>query len=233
MYSWIKSQWKSKTDFSFSFFFFFLLGCQTLPFSASDPLTAFFFVCKFSIRQCRFLFCPILPSFHLLPCRCSVCSWRRWWTSSRSIKKTCRTGCLYCWRSCWKKWVPICLGPYKQKFRRHLMSQGNELLKHSENQINKNNPNSSRFICFCIAYCEILELRRPNSRSWNNSLMCLFYRESFPNDLQFSILMRFTVDQTQTPSLKVRIFWLSVQKEIFVDRHLLVLIIEFRLLVLF
>uniref|UniRef100_A0A8C0C320 Cytoplasmic linker associated protein 2 n=1 Tax=Buteo japonicus TaxID=224669 RepID=A0A8C0C320_9AVES len=31
-------------------------------------------------------------------------------------------------------------------------------------------------------------------------------RESFPNDLQFSILMRFTVDQTQTPSLKVRIF---------------------------
>ncbi|NXW10098.1 CLAP2 protein, partial [Fregetta grallaria] len=30
-------------------------------------------------------------------------------------------------------------------------------------------------------------------------------RESFPNDLQFSILMRFTVDQTQTPSLKVRI----------------------------
>ncbi|XP_071417602.1 CLIP-associating protein 2 isoform X32 [Pithys albifrons albifrons] len=27
-------------------------------------------------------------------------------------------------------------------------------------------------------------------------------RESFPNDLQFSILMRFTVDQTQTPSLK-------------------------------
>lgn len=111
------------------------------------------------------------------------------------------------------------------------MSQGNELLKHSENQINKNNPNSSRFICFCIAYYEILELRRPNSRSWNNSLMCLFYRESFPNDLQFSILMRFTVDQTQTPSLKVRIFWLSVQKEIFIDRHLLVLIIEFRLLV--
>nr|XP_020834221.1 CLIP-associating protein 2 isoform X20 [Phascolarctos cinereus] len=27
-------------------------------------------------------------------------------------------------------------------------------------------------------------------------------RESFPNDLQFNILMRFTVDQTQTPSLK-------------------------------
>ncbi|KAM6339035.1 CLIP-associating protein 2 isoform 7-T7 [Podargus strigoides] len=30
-------------------------------------------------------------------------------------------------------------------------------------------------------------------------------RESFPNDLQFSILMRFTVDQTQTPSLKVKV----------------------------
>lgn len=29
------------------------------------------------------------------------------------------------------------------------------------------------------------------------------YRESFPNDLQFTILMRFTVDQTQTPNLKV------------------------------
>uniref|UniRef100_A0A8B9KYK0 Cytoplasmic linker associated protein 2 n=1 Tax=Astyanax mexicanus TaxID=7994 RepID=A0A8B9KYK0_ASTMX len=28
-------------------------------------------------------------------------------------------------------------------------------------------------------------------------------RESFPNDLQFTILMRFTVDQTQTPNLKV------------------------------
>ncbi|MBN3325941.1 CLAP2 protein, partial [Atractosteus spatula] len=28
-------------------------------------------------------------------------------------------------------------------------------------------------------------------------------RESFPNDLQFNILMRFTVDQTQTPNLKV------------------------------
>lgn len=30
------------------------------------------------------------------------------------------------------------------------------------------------------------------------------FRESFPNDLQFNILMRFTVDQTQTPSLKVK-----------------------------
>ncbi|XP_074756856.1 CLIP-associating protein 2 isoform X36 [Athene noctua] len=30
-------------------------------------------------------------------------------------------------------------------------------------------------------------------------------RECFPNDLQFSILMRFTVDQTQTPSLKVKV----------------------------
>ncbi|XP_036371627.1 CLIP-associating protein 2 isoform X6 [Megalops cyprinoides] len=29
-------------------------------------------------------------------------------------------------------------------------------------------------------------------------------RESFPNDLQFAILMRFTVDQTQTPNLKVK-----------------------------
>uniref|UniRef100_A0AAY4DWB8 TOG domain-containing protein n=1 Tax=Denticeps clupeoides TaxID=299321 RepID=A0AAY4DWB8_9TELE len=30
-------------------------------------------------------------------------------------------------------------------------------------------------------------------------------RESFPNDLQFSILMRFTVDQTQTPNFKVKV----------------------------
>ncbi|XP_053266224.1 CLIP-associating protein 2 isoform X37 [Podarcis raffonei] len=30
-------------------------------------------------------------------------------------------------------------------------------------------------------------------------------RESFPNELQFNILMRFTVDQTQTPSLKVKV----------------------------
>ncbi|XP_042188150.1 CLIP-associating protein 2 isoform X15 [Callorhinchus milii] len=30
-------------------------------------------------------------------------------------------------------------------------------------------------------------------------------RDSFPNDLQFSILMRFTVDQTQTPNLKVKV----------------------------
>ncbi|XP_048367055.1 CLIP-associating protein 2 isoform X24 [Sphaerodactylus townsendi] len=46
-------------------------------------------------------------------------------------------------------------------------------------------------------------------------------RESFPNDLQFNILMRFTVDQTQTPSLKtvkpalqdqLRSFWSSKVK---------------------
>ncbi|XP_066546926.1 CLIP-associating protein 2 isoform X29 [Amia ocellicauda] len=30
-------------------------------------------------------------------------------------------------------------------------------------------------------------------------------RESFPHDLQFNILMRFTVDQTQTPNLKVKV----------------------------
>ncbi|KAM9384342.1 CLIP-associating protein 2 isoform 5-T5 [Pholidichthys leucotaenia] len=30
-------------------------------------------------------------------------------------------------------------------------------------------------------------------------------RESFPNDLQFNTLMRFTVDQTQTPNLKVKV----------------------------
>ncbi|XP_057683938.1 CLIP-associating protein 2 isoform X8 [Corythoichthys intestinalis] len=30
-------------------------------------------------------------------------------------------------------------------------------------------------------------------------------REAFPNDLQFTILMRFTVDQTQTPNLKVKV----------------------------
>ncbi|XP_053266191.1 CLIP-associating protein 2 isoform X7 [Podarcis raffonei] len=46
-------------------------------------------------------------------------------------------------------------------------------------------------------------------------------RESFPNELQFNILMRFTVDQTQTPSLKtvkpalqdqLRSFWSSKVK---------------------
>uniref|UniRef100_A0A671NWB8 CLIP-associating protein 2-like n=1 Tax=Sinocyclocheilus anshuiensis TaxID=1608454 RepID=A0A671NWB8_9TELE len=35
-------------------------------------------------------------------------------------------------------------------------------------------------------------------------------RESFPNDLQFTILMRFTVDQTQTPNLKVSAFLVKV-----------------------
>lgn len=39
--------------------------------------------------------------------------------------------------------------------------------------------------------------------------LCSFFRESFPNDLQFNILMRFTVDQTQTPSLKVKILFFS------------------------
>lgn len=33
--------------------------------------------------------------------------------------------------------------------------------------------------------------------------MFLFVRESFPFDQQFNILMRFIVDQTQTPNLKV------------------------------
>lgn len=32
----------------------------------------------------------------------------------------------------------------------------------------------------------------------------LFIRESFPFDQQFNILMRFIVDQTQTPNLKVK-----------------------------
>ena len=32
---------------------------------------------------------------------------------------------------------------------------------------------------------------------------CLFFRDSFPYDLQFSILTRFITDQTQTPNLKV------------------------------
>uniref|UniRef100_A0A671QS25 CLIP-associating protein 2 n=1 Tax=Sinocyclocheilus anshuiensis TaxID=1608454 RepID=A0A671QS25_9TELE len=36
-------------------------------------------------------------------------------------------------------------------------------------------------------------------------------RESFPNDLQFTILMRFTVDQTQTPNLKVSKCFLSTK----------------------
>uniref|UniRef100_A0A2I2ZKR1 Cytoplasmic linker associated protein 2 n=1 Tax=Gorilla gorilla gorilla TaxID=9595 RepID=A0A2I2ZKR1_GORGO len=40
-------------------------------------------------------------------------------------------------------------------------------------------------------------------------------RESFPNDLQFNILMRFTVDQTQTPSLKI-----NIQKSINVIDHI-------------
>ncbi len=32
----------------------------------------------------------------------------------------------------------------------------------------------------------------------------IFGRESFPFDQQFNILMRFIVDQTQTPNLKVK-----------------------------
>lgn len=59
-----------------------------------------------------------------------------------------------------------------------------------------------------------------------HNFICLFYRESFPNDLQFSILMRFTVDQTQTPSLKVRIFRLELQTKIFIGRYFLVVILE-------
>lgn len=39
---------------------------------------------------------------------------------------------------------------------------------------------------------------------WKSVFLFFYiYRESFPNDLQFTILMRFTVDQTQTPNLKV------------------------------
>uniref|UniRef100_A0A8C3A5S6 Cytoplasmic linker associated protein 2 n=1 Tax=Cyclopterus lumpus TaxID=8103 RepID=A0A8C3A5S6_CYCLU len=37
-------------------------------------------------------------------------------------------------------------------------------------------------------------------------------RESFPNDLQFTILMRFTVDQTQTPNLKVNYMFIYIVK---------------------
>lgn len=42
-------------------------------------------------------------------------------------------------------------------------------------------------------------LRFPDLNSWS-----LFVRESFPFDQQFNILMRFIVDQTQTPNLKVK-----------------------------
>lgn len=47
-------------------------------------------------------------------------------------------------------------------------------------------------MCFCV--------------HWKFNVDFSFFlsdRESFPNDLQFTILMRFTVDQTQTPNLKV------------------------------
>lgn len=40
--------------------------------------------------------------------------------------------------------------------------------------------------------------------------LCI-YRESFPNDLQFTILMRFTVDQTQTPNLKVKCWCVRIR----------------------
>lgn len=39
-------------------------------------------------------------------------------------------------------------------------------------------------------------------------------RESFPNDLQFTILMRFTVDQTQTPNLKVKCLCVRIRVQV-------------------
>lgn len=69
-----------------------------------------------------------------------------------------------------------------------------------EVRYNTINTNKTGRMCFLL---EVLKL----------GLICLLYRESFPNDLQFSILMRFTVDQTQTPSLKVSILRLAVQAE--------------------
>lgn len=58
-------------------------------------------------------------------------------------------------------------------------------------------------------------------------LISLFCRESFPNDLQFSILMRFTVDQTQTPSLKVRIYKSKLQMKYLLIEICFVLLFEF------
>lgn len=40
---------------------------------------------------------------------------------------------------------------------------------------------------------------------YTNTFFYFTYRESFPFDQQFNILMRFIVDQTQTPNLKVGI----------------------------
>ena len=50
-------------------------------------------------------------------------------------------------------------------------------------------------------------------RNLSFKILSSFYkpRDSFPFDQQFNILMRFIVDQTQTPNLKVSNFVIIVQ----------------------
>ena len=62
---------------------------------------------------------------HRVTClRCSACSWRLLWTSSRSTGRTCRTGSSSCSLSCWRRWGQICWAPSRPKSRRPWISQG-------------------------------------------------------------------------------------------------------------
>uniref|UniRef100_A0A4X2LSW3 Cytoplasmic linker associated protein 2 n=1 Tax=Vombatus ursinus TaxID=29139 RepID=A0A4X2LSW3_VOMUR len=85
-------------------------------------------------------------------------------------------------------------------------------------------PHSKVFSMFLETLVDFLQVHRDNLQDWLFVLLTQLLkkmgadllgsvqakvqkalditRESFPNDLQFNILMRFTVDQTQTPSLK-------------------------------
>ncbi|XP_027691599.1 CLIP-associating protein 2 isoform X9 [Vombatus ursinus] len=88
-------------------------------------------------------------------------------------------------------------------------------------------PHSKVFSMFLETLVDFLQVHRDNLQDWLFVLLTQLLkkmgadllgsvqakvqkalditRESFPNDLQFNILMRFTVDQTQTPSLKVKV----------------------------
>uniref|UniRef100_A0A8C3VHB5 Cytoplasmic linker associated protein 2 n=1 Tax=Catharus ustulatus TaxID=91951 RepID=A0A8C3VHB5_CATUS len=61
------------------------------------------------------------------------------------------------------------------------------------------------FYHFWLLVCIYLLVDIGNSKLSILAIQKVHEMESFPNDLQFSILMRFTVDQTQTPSLKVKV----------------------------
>lgn len=64
------------------------------------------------------------------------------------------------------------------------------------------------YFCVCVLYSFIFfsVINFFKNKSWFLVLISFFFfcpRDSFPFDQQFNILMRFIVDQTQTPNLKV------------------------------